>query len=104
MDVQFSSFVKEISTYFNGRGLSRVIGIFFEGSSKNADLFVLDVVVESFKYPLEELSFSIVVHRNDSVPVIGNFLKSFQFCQVDESQHIFFEAAASKTNRTVQEF
>lgn len=102
--MQVSSFVKKIATYFNRRGLSRVIGIFFEGGSKNADLFILDVVVESFKYPLKKLSFSIIVHRYDSIPVISNFLKTFQFCQVYKSKHIFFEAATSKTNRTVQEF
>ena len=64
---QFSSFVKEKVTQRKGLSI-RVIRVFFEGCSKNADLFVLDVAFKSFQYPLNFL-FSIIVIREDSIPV-----------------------------------
>jgi hypothetical protein len=51
--------------YFDSGRFSRVIGTFLEGSSQNANAFMLDIGVKSLEDTLTEYALSIIVHVDD---------------------------------------
>jgi hypothetical protein len=58
---------------FDGRRLPGIVGIFLEGSSKDANGFALEVEVKRLEDPQKEVLFSVFVDFNDGVPVISYF-------------------------------
>lgn len=71
-------------TNHNGRGLSWIIRILFEGCPQNADLLIFDGVVQGLENSLEELLLTIFIQINDCPPVFSNFLKPLELGQVNQ--------------------
>ena len=83
-------------------GLPRIVSVLLKGSTENAYLFVFDVEVQGFKDPLEEFLLSVLVHINDCLPVVGDFIQTLHLGKVSKRQDSFLEATASKPHATVQ--
>jgi hypothetical protein len=103
VNVESGPFQKHVIANFYCWGLSWIICILLEGSTENANLFALQVLVELSVNSQEEVLLSELIHQNDLIPVIRDFGKALKLGQVNQGQNVFFETAAAEPDRAVQE-
>lgn len=102
--VQDGTLDEQIFADIDSRAFSGIAGSFLEGSTEDGKLLSFQVVVKLFVNSTEEHFLAVVIHTNDGIPVIGNFSKTLELGQVDQSKDVLLEAAASPTNTAIQEF
>jgi hypothetical protein len=104
MNVQSGAFQKHVITYLNCGWLSRIVGILFKSSSKNANFLALEVLIKLSVNSQEKVFLSEFVHKDNLVPVISYFGEILVLSQINQGQNIFFKAASSEAHWAVEEF
>lgn len=98
VDMKNSSFKQKIVANLNGWRLSWIICVLLEGRTEDADLFVYQVVIEGLVNSEEKVFLSELVHLDDLVPVVSDFIKSFALGQVNQGKDVLFEATSTETD------
>ena len=98
VDVKNGAFKQKIVANLNGWRLSWVVCVLLEGCTEDADLFVYQVVIERLVNSEEKVFLSKLIHLDDLVPVVSDFIEPFAFGQVNQGKDVLFEATSTETD------
>lgn len=104
VDVKNGAFKQKIIANLNGWRLSWVVCVLLEGCTEDTDLFVDQIMIQRLVNSEEKVFLSELVHLDDLVPVVSDFIEPFALGQVNQGKNVFFEATSTETDWTVQEF
>mmetsp|Transcript_4833 Transcript_4833/g.16577 ORF Transcript_4833/g.16577 Transcript_4833/m.16577 type:complete len:306 (+) Transcript_4833:57-974(+) len=86
----------------NRRRFASIPGVLLERKAEHGNFLVTNGVEHGGNNSSHESGLLVIVHANDGVPVIGNFLQSVALANVRQVQDIFLKARTAETDRGVQ--
>ena len=92
------AFKQKIIANLNGWRLSWVVCVLLEGCTEDTDLFVDQIMIQRLVNSEEKVFLSELVHLDDLVPVVSDFIEPFALGQVNQGKNVFFEATSTETD------